>query len=219
MKRMRILLVDDHALFRQGIKSLLVSNPEIEVVGEAENGKEALEKTRVLQPDVILMDIQMPVCDGLEATALIHSEFPDVKIVILTVSEEDENLFEAIKRGAQGFLLKKIQPQALVQTLRGVCQGEASISRLMAGKILREFSRLQKAAAPASPLSEREKEILNLVAEGQTNKEIGVALAISDNTVKNHLHNIMEKLHLHNRAEAAAYALRAGFLTSKPGSP
>jgi len=219
MKPIRILLVDDHALFRQGIKSLLVSNPELEVVGEAENGKEAVEKTRVLQPDVILMDIQMPVCDGLEATALIRSEFPNVKIVMLTVSEEDENLFEAIKRGAQGFLSKKIQPQALFQTLRGVCQGEASIPRLMAGKILQEFSRLQKSAPPVSPLSDRETEILRLVAEGLTNKEIGVSLSISDNTVKNHLHNILEKLHLHNRAEAAAYALREGLIRPKPGSP
>ena len=216
----RVLLVDDHPLFRKGIASLLSAEPGFDVVGEASNGQEAIEKARDLMPDVILMDISMPGVNGLEATRRIKQEIPYVRIVILTVSDEDQNLFEAIKDGAQGYLLKKIDPQTLFQTLRGVLEGEAPLSRAMAMKLLAEFARQRRAASgpptPTSTLTEREKEVLGLLAAGKTNKEIAGALAIAENTVKNHLKNILEKLHLENRVQAATYALREGLLNKPP---
>ena len=208
----RVLLVDDHPLFRKGIASLLSSEPGFEVLGEASDGQEAIEKARDLMPDVILMDISMPGVNGLEATQRIKQEIPYVRIVILTVSDEDQNLFEAIKSGAQGYLLKKIEPQTLFQTLRGVLEGEAPLSRVMATKLLAEFARQRRAASeprtPTATLTEREKEVLGLLAAGKTNKEIAGALGIAENTVKNHLKNILEKLHLENRVQAATFALR-----------
>jgi len=216
----RVLLVDDHPLFRKGIASLLSSEPGFEVLGEASNGQEAIEKARDLMPDVILMDISMPGVNGLEATQRIKQEIPYVRIVILTVSDEDQNLFEAIKSGAQGYLLKKIEPQTLFQTLRGVLEGEAPLSRVMATKLLAEFARQRRAASeprtPTATLTEREKEVLGLLAAGKTNKEIAGALAIAENTVKNHLKNILEKLHLENRVQAATFALREGLLNKPP---
>jgi DNA-binding NarL/FixJ family response regulator len=216
----RVLLVDDHPLFRKGIASLLSAEPGFDVVGEASNGQEGIEKARDLMPDVILMDISMPGVNGLEATQRIKQEFPYVRIVILTVSDEDQNLFEAIKSGAQGYLLKKIEPQALFQTLRGVLEGEAPLSRVMATKLLAEFARQRRATSeprtPTATLTEREKEVLGLLAAGNTNKEIAGALAIAENTVKNHLKNILEKLHLENRVQAATFALREGLLNKPP---
>ena len=219
----RVLLVDDHALFRRGIASILAAERGFQVVGEAADGLEALERARELMPDVILMDIFMPGANGLEATRRIKEALPYVKIVILTVSEEDQNLFEAIKSGAQGYLLKKIEPQELFAMLKGVVQGDAPISRAMATKILREFAlQARQTAAPSSPaanLSPREKEVLDLVTQGKSNKEIAAALAIAENTVKNHLKNILEKLHLENRVQAATYALREGLVEKPPGKP
>jgi len=216
----RVLLVDDHPLFRKGIASLLSSEPGFEVLGEASDGQEAIEKARGLMPDVILMDISMPGVNGLEATQRIKQEIPYVRIVILTVSDEDQNLFEAIKSGAQGYLLKKIEPQTLFQTLRGVLEGEAPLSRVMATKLLAEFARQRRAASeprtPTATLTEREKEVLGLLAAGKTNKEIAGALRIAENTVKNHLKNILEKLHLENRVQAATFALREGLLNKPP---
>jgi len=216
----RVLLVDDHPLFRKGIASLLSSEPGFEVLGEASDGQEAIEKARDLMPDVILMDISMPGVNGLEATQRIKQEIPYVRIVILTVSDEDQNLFEAIKSGAQGYLLKKIEPQTLFQTLRGVLEGEAPLSRVMATKLLAEFARQRRAASeprtPTATLTEREKEVLGLLAAGKTNKEIAGALGIAENTVKNHLKNILEKLHLENRVQAATFALREGLLNKPP---
>jgi len=216
----RVLLVDDHPFFRKGIASLLSSEPGFEVLGEASDGQEAIEKARDLMPDVILMDISMPGVNGLEATQRIKQEIPYVRIVILTVSDEDQNLFEAIKSGAQGYLLKKIEPQTLFQTLRGVLEGEAPLSRVMATKLLAEFARQRRAASeprtPTATLTEREKEVLGLLAAGKTNKEIAGALGIAENTVKNHLKNILEKLHLENRVQAATFALREGLLNKPP---
>ena len=216
----RVLLADDHVLFRKGIASLLGTERDFEVVGEAANGQEAIEKARELTPDIILMDISMPGMDGLTATRQIKEEIPDVRIVILTVEEEDQKLFEAIKNGAQGYILKKIEPRALFETLRGVVQGEAPISRVMASRILGEFRR--QANHPASQgdrsqeLTSREKEVLGLVSEGKSNKEIAAALSIAENTVKNHLKNILEKLHLENRVQAATYSLRKGLIPKPP---
>jgi len=219
MTAIRVLLVDDHALFRRGIASILAAERGFEVVGEAANGLEAFDRARELMPDVILMDIFMPGANGLEATRRIKEALPYVKIVMLTVSEEDQNLFEAIKSGAQGYLLKKIEPQELFTMLKGVVQGDAPISRTMAGKILGEFARQARRAAvtplPGADLSVREKEVLELVTQGKSNKEIAVALAIAENTVKNHLKNILEKLHLENRVQAATFALREGLVQNR----
>ncbi len=218
----RVLLVDDHPLFRRGIASLLSAEAGFEVVGEASNGGEAVEKARNLMPDVILMDISMPEVNGLEATRRIKQEFPYVHIVILTVSDEDENLFEAIRSGAQGYLLKKIEPQTLFTTLRGALEGSAPISRTMATKLLAEFARQSRretaVPTPTTTLTEREKEVLGLIAHGRTNKEIAGALSIAENTVKNHLKNILEKLHLENRVQAATYAIREGLVDRPPKS-
>ncbi len=215
----RILLVDDHGLFREGIASLLTAERGFEVVGQAGDGLEALARARELMPDVILMDISMPGMNGLEATRRIKAVLPYIRIVILTVSEEDQNLFEAIKSGAQGYLMKKIETKALFSTLRGVVQGEASVSRIMAGKILDEFARqaMQPPAVslPGTELSPREKKVLEMVAQGKTNKEIAAALAIAENTVKSYVKNILEKLHLENRVQAATFAVREG-LIEKP---
>ena len=223
MNPIRVLLVDDHALFRRGIASILAAERGFDVVGEASNGLEALDRARELMPDVILMDIFMPGANGLEATRRIKEALPYVKIVMLTVSEEDQNLFEAIKSGAQGYLLKKIEPQELFAMLKGVVQGDAAISRAMAAKILREFTHQARRAAPAprpgADLSPREKEVLELVTQGKSNKEIAAALAIAENTVKNHLKNILEKLHLENRVQAATFALREGLVQKPPGKP
>jgi DNA-binding NarL/FixJ family response regulator len=220
MSRLRILLVDDHILFREGIASLIASRPDMEVVGQAMDGMEAVTKARELHPDLILMDIRMPRCDGLEATRLIKKQWPEARIVMLTVSEEDEDLFEAIKSGAQGYLLKNLRPAALFELIEGVSRGETPISPALATKILNELVQLTQRQAPAPApemnLTEREKQILQYVVQGSSNKEIASALCITEGTVKNHLHNILEKLHLHNRAQAAAYALREGLIADEP---
>jgi DNA-binding NarL/FixJ family response regulator len=187
---------------------------DIEVIGEAQNGEEAVEKSKELMPDVILMDIYMPGMGGLEAARRIKATLPYVKIIMLTVSEEDKDLFEAIKAGAHGYLVKKIEPANFLRTLRGVFHGEAAISRTSAIKILDEFARLARNHSGTVPsheqLSTRELEVLTLLTKGTTNKEIAAVLSISENTVKNHLQNILVKLHLENRVQAATYALRHG---------
>ena len=219
----RVLLADDHLLFRKGIASLLSEEPDFEIAGEASTGREALAKAREVVPDVILMDLSMPEMDGLEATRRIKEEMPAVRIVILTVSDDDQDLFAAVRSGAQGYLLKKIEPRALFSALRGAARGEASISHAMAGKILDEFARQAQSTTPAPPqkpmLTPREEEVLQFVTHGRSNKEIAAALDIAENTVKNHLKNILEKLHLENRVQAAAYALRKGLVEgSEPPS-
>ena len=210
---MRVLLVDDHALVRNGIASLLMAN-NIDVVGEASDGLEALEMARQLKPDIILMDIKMPRCNGLEATRLIKAEMPEIKIIILTVSDDDEDLFEAIKSGAEGYLLKNIRAEEFLALLSGVVRGEAAISPLLATKIIDEFAHQTKKAEPLP--SERETDVLRLVTTGALNKEIASTLNITENTVKYHLRNIMEKLHLRNRAQVAAYAVSKGIIPKLP---
>jgi two-component system, NarL family, nitrate/nitrite response regulator NarL len=215
MKPIRLLLADDHALFRKGLVSLLKREEAFEVVGEAENGDEAIKKAKQLQPDLVLMDIHMPITNGIEATRRITEMLPSTRVVILTVSEDDKDLFEGIKCGAHGFLLKKLEPEELYAMLRGVFEGEAPISRTTASKILTEFvlqSRKKSTAESEEELSAREKEVLQSLASGLTNKEIGNSLGIAENTVKNHLKNILAKLHLENRVQAATYALKKGFV-------
>ena len=217
---LRILLVDDHVLFRKGVAVLLSRRPSIQVVGEAGDGIEAIKVARETLPDVILMDIEMPKCDGLEATRRIKREMPHVKIVILTVSDDDQNLFEAIKSGAQGYLLKDLEPYQLYDLLESVSRGEAPLSGVVAAKILKEFTQLNQGSSQTSEavdeLTPREIDILELVVEGKTNKEIAYKLNISENTVKIHLRNILEKLHLQNRIQAAVYAVRRGLVADSP---
>jgi DNA-binding NarL/FixJ family response regulator len=217
---MRVLLVDDHNLVRNGLASLLVAH-NIAVAGEASDGLEALERARQLKPDIILMDINMPRCNGLEATRLIKTEIPNTKIIILTVSEAEENLFEAIKSGAEGYLLKNIKSDEFLRLLDGVTKGEAAISPIMAARIIDDFAQRatgQKEESSKDELSNREKEVLELVRRGYPNKEIALALYITENTVKYHLRNIMDKLHLRNRAAAAAYAARKGINPIPPSN-
>ncbi len=211
---MRVLLVDDHALFRAGIASLLRAW-NFDVVGEASDGLEALEKARQLRPDLILMDIKMPRCNGLQATRLITSELPQAKIVMVTVSQEDQDLFEAIKSGAHGYLLKNMSEEEFSRTLTGIAAGEAPLSPGLASRILDEFVRLSRSATPREPsdsdLTDRERDVLQLVAGGCTNREIATRLFVSENTVNFHMKNILAKLHLKNRAQAVAWTFESGW--------
>jgi DNA-binding NarL/FixJ family response regulator len=217
---LRVLLVDDHVLFRKGVAALLARRESVQIVGEAGDGLEAIQAAREALPDVVLMDIEMPRCDGLEATRRIKNEMPHVKIVILTVSDDDQNLFEAIKSGAQGYLLKDLEPYQLYDLLESISRGEAPLSGVVAAKILKEFSRPSRESAQApevtGELTPREIDILERVVEGMTNKEIAFTLNISENTVKIHLRNILEKLHLQNRIQAAVYAVRQGLVENNP---
>ncbi|MFQ5922351.1 MAG: response regulator [Anaerolineales bacterium] len=221
MTGLRILLADDHALFRDGIASLLAAW-DMEVVGQASNGLEAVEKAGELQPDLILMDINMPELNGLEATQKIREQWPDINIVMLTVSEDDEHLFEAVKSGAQGYLLKNIEAQEFNDLLEGLVRGEAAMPRNLAAKILDEFSRLAqqpeagKKSSDHDELTPREHDVLELLADGQSNKEIAASLSLSENTVKYHVRNILSKLHLRSRTQAAAYAIREGLAEDPP---
>ena len=211
---MRVLLADDHALFREGLVSLLRTR-DIEVVGQASDGAEAVALARALTPEVILMDLTMPGMGGLEATRVIKAEFPDIKVVILTVSEADEDLFEAIRSGAHGYLVKSTPSDDFFDLLEALDRGEAPLSRGLAGKIVRYLA--SGGAGDAAALTPREDEVLRLVAEGHTNHDIATALGISDATVKFHMSNILNKLHLENRAQAVAFAHRHG-LTQEPAS-
>jgi DNA-binding NarL/FixJ family response regulator len=213
---MRILIADDHALFRNGIRSLLEMRG-IEVIGEARDGLEALTKARALQPDLVLMDLSMPNLNGLDATRVLTTEMPEVKVVILTASEDEHDLFEAIKCGATGYLTKSLEAETFFALLEGVSRGEAPITKPLATKILQEFARQAQprqapTVGPVEPLTPRERDVIALVAQGRTNHEIGERLFLSENTIKYHLTNILTKLHLNNRAEAVAYALRTGLI-------
>ena len=213
---LRILLADDHVLFRKGIAALLAARQDMEVVGEAGDGLEAIAQARETVPDIILMDIHMPGCDGLEAVRIITREMPHVHVIMLTVSDDDRDLFAAIKNGAEGYLLKNLEPYQLFDMLEGVRRGEAAISGTVAAKILQEFRQLDQTMTPKpeakEELTPREIEVLERVVEGATNKEIATALSITENTVKIHLRNILQKLHLQNRIQAAVYAVREGLV-------
>lgn len=211
---MRVLLADDHALFSAGIASLLRAWG-MDVVGQAASGNEAIELARELVPDLVLMDVEMSPGNGLDATRAIKIELPDVKVIIVTVSEDDHDLFEAVKSGAEGYLLKGMSEEELSSTLEKLAAGEPALSPGLAVKILDEFARMARegasqSAGSESRLTDREHDVLRLVADGATNREIGTRLSISENTVSFHMKNILAKLHLKNRAQAAAFAIRAG---------
>jgi DNA-binding NarL/FixJ family response regulator len=217
LKPTRVLLADDHILFREGLAGILSSQADMEVVGEADDGLEAIIKAEELKPDLILMDIQMPGCDGLEATLKIKKELPQTVIVILTVRDDEEKLFDAIKSGAQGYLLKNIRAHEMLEMLRGALRGEAAISPLLAGRILEEFRRLGQQqpsarAEGADLLTLREQEVLGLVAMGLSDKEISAQLSISLYTAKSHLRSILFKLQVNSRREAARIAKARGMV-------
>jgi DNA-binding NarL/FixJ family response regulator len=213
----RVLLADDHPLFRDGIASLLTVRDYI-VIGQAGNGAEAAQMADELDPDLVLMDIRMPGLDGLAATRLIKASHPKIRIVILTVSEEDADLFEAIKSGAAGYLQKSLDSDQFFALLDNVMRGEVGLTPVLAGKILREFARPETPVGEPSPddLTPREREVLELVAQGSTNAEIARRLGVSENTIKFHMKNILQKLHGRNRAEVVAYALRSGMIRLPP---
>jgi len=227
----RVLLVDDHPHGREGMRIILSEDGYFQIAGEASGGEEAVRLAGELEPDLILMDIRMPDLGGLEATSRIKAAQPGIKIVMVTVSDDIADLFEAIKRGAQGYLLKNLSPSAWLDYLRAVSLDQAPMSRELATRILHEFlpagggaaapsapsayrakPAKRQASSSLTPLTEREKEILERVAHGESNKEIGAVLGISEHTVKNHLKNILQKLHLDNRVQLTRYAYEQGMM-------
>lgn len=216
MEQVRVLLVDDHALFREGLAGIISSQPDMQVVGEANDGLDGFVKAQELKPDLILMDVQMPGMDGIEAVRQIKQILPETIIVMLTVRGDDNMLFEALKNGAQGYLLKEIRSQNLLEMLRGALRGEAALSPNLAGRVLSEFRRLSKGGIPEkeddSGLTEREQQVLVEASKGATDKEIAAALNISLNTVKTHIRNILSKLHVRTRREATRAAHKKGLL-------
>ncbi|HJT37379.1 MAG TPA: response regulator transcription factor [Actinomycetota bacterium] len=213
----RVLIVDDHALFRRGLVMVLEQEKDIDLVGEAGDGAEAVNIAQETMPDVVLMDVRMPRRGGIEATGQIKAMSPHTKILMLTISDEEADLYDAIKAGASGYLLKEISIEEVANAIRQVHAGQSMISPSMASKLLTEFATMvkktdEKPAAAQPRLTEREMEVLRLVAKGRNNRDIAKELFISENTVKNHIRNILEKLHLHSRMQAVVYAVREKLL-------
>jgi NarL family two-component system response regulator LiaR len=206
----RILIADDHAIVRRGLQTLIASEPGLQVIGEASDGVEAVEKTLDLKPDVLLLDMMMPRRNGLEAITYIKQANLETRILILTSFAEDDKVFPAIKSGALGYLLKDSSPEQLLQAIYEVYRGEPSLHPTIALKLMRELHQPPDLPPTEEPLTEREVDVLKLVARGQTNQEIAEMLVISERTVGNHIGNILSKLHLANRTQAALYALRQG---------
>ncbi len=213
----RTLIADDHELFRRGLRMVLDDAPDIEVVDEAGDGQAAVALAREHAPDIVVMDVRMPELSGIEAARAIKEELPGTKILVLTISDEEDDLYEAIRAGANGYLLKEISIDEIGDAVRQIHTGQSLISPSMASKLLDEFSAMikkeeEKEQVPAPRLTPREMEVLQHVAQGMNNREIARALYISENTVKNHVRNILEKLHLHSRMEAVVYAVREKLL-------
>jgi DNA-binding NarL/FixJ family response regulator len=206
-----VLIVDDHAVFRRGLELVLAEEPDLQIVGEAADGLEAIERAADLLPDVIVMDVRMPGVGGIEAARRIRHAQPATKVVMLTGSEDEEDLFAAVRVGATGYLLKEAAIEEVAGAVRAVARGQALITPSMATKLLGEFNLLSRRVDShdtAPKLTDRETEVLRLVAKGMSNKEIAADLVIAENTVKNHVRNILEKLQLRSRMEAALYAVR-----------
>jgi DNA-binding NarL/FixJ family response regulator len=214
----RVVIADDHALFRRGLEDAFAGEHDIDVVGEAADGITATEQVLTLAPDVVLMDVRMPGLTGVEAAERIHAALPDVRIVMLTSSENEDDLFAAVRAGVSGYLLKEISIDELTDAVRAAHRGDGSVAPSMVPKLLREFTSLSRRCgddasfASERSLTEREIEVLRLVARGMSNKEIATELVIAENTAKNHVRNILEKLRLRSRTEAAMYAVREGFV-------
>jgi len=222
MARARVLLVDDHELFREGVAKVINNQPDMEVIGQADDGLAALTMAHELHPDLVLMDINMPLSDGLEATALIHSNLPECIILMLTAYEEEEKLFDAIKAGARGYILKSSSSTGLVRGIRGALEGEASVPRKLASQLLAEFSKLSNrptdhvANEDTTPnLTQREIEVLNIMATGASNQEIADTLSISLQTVKTHVSNILTKLQAKSRFQATQLGIKQGLIKNK----
>ncbi|MBN1487773.1 MAG: response regulator transcription factor [Anaerolineae bacterium] len=214
--RIRILLVDDQRLFREGLRTLLSVQPDFEVVGEAANGEEALHQVAVLQPDVVLMDLRMPVLDGVAATQRLQQQYPGVRVLILTTFDDDAYVFEGLRAGAVGYLLKDTPSAKLFEAVRAAARGESFLQPSVAAKVVAEFARLSNAAprpqALVEPLSERELEVLHHIVAGATNKEIAAGLFITEGTVKNHVTRILSKLEVRDRTQAALKAKELGLM-------
>ena len=206
----RVLVVDDHAIVRKGIRAMLEVVPDIDMVGEAESGREAVVEAERLRPDVIVMDLVMPGMDGVEAIERIKADQPEARILVLTSFAGEDKLFPAIKAGALGYHLKDSSPDDLLRAIRRVQKGESSLHPVIARRVLDELSGASKSPEPVDPLTPREVEVLRLVAQGRENCDIAEELVISEATVRTHVSNIMSKLHLANRTQAALYALREG---------
>jgi DNA-binding NarL/FixJ family response regulator len=221
MERIKVLIADDHRVVREGLVAILKTKENIDVVGEAQDGQEAVEKARALLPDVILMDVSMPRMGGVEATRIVKREFPHMGIVALTMYEEQQYIFDLVRAGATGYLLKDTDSSQIVAAIRSIYRGESLIHPSVASKILAEFSLLaqRKGRKPSwveHDLTEREITVLRLVADGKTNKEIANNLDLSEKTVKNHVRNIFHKLHVYDRTQAAILAIRKGLIELDP---
>jgi len=207
----RILITDDHAVVREGLRTFISTEPGMEVVGEAVDGIEAVQQACDLKPNVILMDMEMPRMGGLEAIQKIKEQCPEAQILVLTSFSDDETVFPAIKAGALGYLLKNTSPERLLSAIRDVDQGKPSMSSDIASKLMRELHRSSSLPPTKEPLTDREMDVLRLVAQGMTNQEMAENLVIGEGTVRTHVSNILSKLHLANRTQAALYALREGY--------
>ena len=218
-EKIRVMIVDDHPVVRRGIQSLLAEEEDIQAVGEAVNGKDALEKAKSLKPDVILMDLVMPEMNGIEAIEKITASMPETRILVMTSFAADDKVFPSIKAGALGYLLKDSDPEDLIRMIRQVYRGELSIHPMIARKVIQELNRPAKEPLTPSPITEREEEILQLLAQGLENKEIAARLVVRDATVRTHVSNILRKLQLANRVQATLYALRTGLTSLEDESP
>ena len=215
----RLLIADDHGIVRKGIKALLATEKDMQVVGEAENGAEAVQKAATLRPDVVLMDLVMPEMDGIEATRRITAEQPETRILVLTSFAADDKVFPAVKAGALGYLLKDSTPDQLLEAIRQVHRGEPSLEPSIARKVLQELSRPGQGKQTTEPLTERELDVLRLIAQGMSNKEIAAKIFVAEWTVRSHVSNILGKLHLASRTQAALYALRSGLASLDDAAP
>jgi len=217
MKNIRVLIADDHPIVRDGLRTLIETEPGIDLVGEAQNGLEAIVKARELLPDVILMDLVMPIKDGIQAINEIKATHPQISILVLTSFSEEDKVFPAIRAGASGYLLKDTLPSQLLQAIQDVHRGEASLHPSIALQLIREINQPSNLPLAADPLTESELEVLRLLAQGLTNQEIAERLVRSEWTIRTHVRNILSKLHLANRTQAALYALREGLAKFEDG--